>query len=311
MKKLVFILIITLAVFVFSLSCGAVGWTQLDVDMFLNIRLPRVIMAFLVGSMLAQSGALLQLLLRNPLADGFTTGIASAAALGAVLGMVLGLSFVFIPVVALVFALVGLGIIFHLGRADKTFHFTTIILAGIVLNIICSAIISFLKYYFDESLGAVVFWLMGGFYGITYAKIIFVTVVACIGFIWSYSQASTLNILAFDDLSANSLGVDVKKERKKFFVLAAILTAVTVSVSGIIGFVGLIVPHLVRGIFGPDMNTNILYSSLIGANFLLLADTLSRIIIPSGAELPVGVMTAFIGGVFFVFLLKYKVKQIW
>ncbi|MGA1846282.1 FecCD family ABC transporter permease [Deferribacter abyssi] len=311
MRRTLVTLFLTVVIVIFALTNGAVKLNDMNLNLMLNIRLPRVLMAFLVGAMLAQSGSLLQLLLRNPLADGFTTGISSAAALGAVIAITLGFNYFFIPFVSLFFATLGLMIVFKVGSSDKSFHFTTIILAGIVLNIICSSFISFLKYYFNDSIGTVVFWLMGGFYGVTYSKITILAFVTIVLFFLSYKSAYKLNILAFDDLTANSLGVNVKRMRKKFFVVAAMLTAVAVSFSGIIGFVGLIVPHIVRGIFGGDMKTNILYSTLFGANFLLFADTISRIIIPSGAELPVGVVTSFLGGLFFIFLLKYKLKRVW
>ncbi|MGA1862056.1 iron ABC transporter permease [Deferribacter thermophilus] len=311
MNKFIVALIITIIIFSFSLTNGAVSLNNLTLQLLLNVRLPRVLTAFIIGGMLSLSGSILQLILRNPLADGFTTGISASAALGAAISIGLGLNISFTPIIAILFALIGLYIVFRLTNIDKSFHYTTIILAGIILNIICSAIISFLKYYFDESLGSIIYWLMGGFYDVSYLKVFILLLVLISSFLILIKNSFKLNILAYDYKTANSLGIDVAITRKKLFIIVSILIAFAVSFSGIIGFVGLIIPHIVRGLFKPDMKTHLIYSTLFGANFLLLSDTVCRIIIPSGAELPVGVATSFFGGVFFLFLMKYKLKNIW
>ncbi|UOD34954.1 iron ABC transporter permease [Deferribacteraceae bacterium V6Fe1] len=311
MKNLFLVIAITVIIFIFSLINGAVSFDNLTIRLLLDIRLPRVLTAFLIGGMLALSGSILQLILRNPLADGFTTGISASAALGAAISIGLGLNLLSIPLVAIAFAIAGLFAIFKLTSMDKSFHYTTVILAGIIVNIICSAIISFLKYYFDESIGSIIFWLMGGFYVVSYERVFTLFLVLSFCFFLLFKDSLKLNIMAYDFKTASSLGLDIAKERKKLFVIVAVLIAFAVSFSGIIGFVGLIIPHIVRGLFKPDMKTHLLYSTLFGANFLLLSDTFCRIVIPSGAELPVGVATSFIGGIFFIFLMKYRLKSIW
>lgn len=311
MSRFLLALIVTILIFSFSLTNGAVSLDSLTMKLLLNVRLPRVLTAFIIGGMLSLGGSILQLILRNPLADGFTTGISASAALGAVINIVLGLNILFTPIIAILFAIIGIYIIFKLTSIDKSFHYTTIILAGIILNIICSAIISFLKYYFDESLGSIIYWLMGGFYDLSYSKVFVLFLVLLSSFFILLKNSFKLNILAYDYKTASSLGVDVATIRKKLFIIVSLLIAFAVSFSGIIGFVGLIIPHMVRGLFKPDMKTHLIYSTLFGANFLLLSDTICRMIIPSGAELPVGVATSFFGGIFFLVLMKYRLKNIW
>jgi len=260
---------------------------------------------------LGLSGALLQLLLRNPLADGFTTGIASSAALGAVIGISLGLSFYFLPFFALFFGVAGLFLVYAIATKTKNFNNISLILAGIVLNIICSAIISFLKYYFDESIGAIVFWLMGGVYLFDWKKIIIGFTILFTIIFYCYKNHLKLNILSLDEASAFNLGVEPEKMRKIFFTLSALLVSVAVSFAGIIGFVGLIVPHVSRGFFGAGMKNNIIFSTIFGADLLVLSDLISRVIIPSGAELPVGIITSIIGGIFFLYILILGKRKMW
>ncbi len=311
MKKKIIILFLTLFIFILSIIFGSVNLTPENYKVLLSLRIPRVLLSFAVGGMLGLSGALLQLLLRNPLADGFTTGIASSSALGAVIGISLGISFYILPFFALVFGLGGLFLVYLIATRSKNFSNITLILAGIILNIICSAIISFLKYYFDESIGAIVFWLMGGVYLFDWYKIGIAFFILFSILAYSYKNHLKLNILSLDEISAHNLGVEPERIRKFYFILSALLVSVSVSFAGIIGFVGLIVPHISRGFFGASMKYNLLFSTIFGANLLVLSDLISRIIIPSGAELPVGIITSIIGGGFFLYLLVFSKKKVW
>ncbi len=310
-NKFILVFFISIIIIVISTIFGSVKLTSENYNILLSLRIPRVLLSFAIGGMLGLSGSLLQLLLRNPLADGFTTGIASSSALGAVIGISLGLSFYILPFFALIFGLGGLSLVYLIASKSKNFSNITLILAGIVLNIICSALISFLKYYFDESIGAIVFWLMGGVYLFDWYKIGIAFIILFLILIYSYKNYLKLNILSLDEISAFNLGAEPEKMRKIFFIFSALLVSVAVSFAGIIGFVGLIVPHISRGFFGADMKHNILFSTIFGADLLVLSDLISRVIIPSGAELPVGIVTSLIGGSFFLYLLIFAKKKIW
>ena len=268
-------------------------------------------MAFLIGGALGLSGALFQLVLKNPLADGFTTGVASSSALGAVVAISLGLPLFSVPLIAFISGLLGLITVYKISRSVSGLNPVTLILAGIVINIISSSIISFLKYYFDESVGSIVFWLMGGFYQFEPVKILIVFSISSVCFLFFYKNGLKLNVLAFDEISASNMGVNFKFYRNVSFIGAALLAALAVSFSGIIAFVGLIVPHIVRGIFGSNMKKVVFYSTLFGADLTLISDTVSRSIIPSGSELPVGIITSIVGGSFFIYILIKRKERIW
>ena len=299
------------AVFVGSVDISGFRTSEVQRDILLNMRLPRVIFAGLTGAMLGLSGAVYQLVLRNPLADSFTTGAASSAALGAVVAIALGLPAHLASPVALMTGLGGLMIVYGVSYRKNGVSPVTMILAGVVLNIAASSVIGFVKFFFEESLTSIVFWLMGGFYMITWGKTAFAGIVftLCLGYF--LARAVPLNILALDELSAVTSGVNVKRERMMAFICSTALVAVAVSFTGLIGFVGLIVLHIARSFFGSDIRQGIFYSSVFGAVLLIGADAFSRSIIPSGAELPVGIVTAVFGGVFFLYILRRKQAEMW
>jgi len=280
-------------------------------DILFGLRLPRVIFAAVIGAMLGLSGSVYQLTLKNPLADSFTTGAASSAALGAVLGIALGLPLPLVPVAALMTGLGGLLIVYRLSQTDGVINPVTMILAGVVMNIVASAVISFSKYWFEDSLSSIVFWLMGGFFAVDWLRVGLCLAVLVVCYLLLARHALKLNLLALDEASAQSLGVHVHRLRGVAFVAATLLVAVAVSQTGIIGFVGLIVPHIARSLFGSDMRRNMHASTLLGALLLTLADALARTIIPGGAELPVGIVTALIGGLFFFYLLQTRREKLW
>jgi len=285
--------------------------TAVERDILFGLRLPRVLFSAVIGAMLGLSGSVYQLTLKNPLADSFTTGAASSAALGAVLAIALGIPLSLVPLVALLTGLGGLLLVYRLARRDGFINPISMILAGIVMNIVASAVISFSKYYFEDSLSSIVFWLMGGFFVVNWEKLLVCLAVFAVAYLLFTRRALQLNLLALDEHSAQTLGVNVHRLRSFAFVVATLLVAVAVSHTGIIGFVGLIVPHIARSLFGSDMRHNLFYSSLLGALLLTAADTLARIIIPGGAELPVGIVTALLGGGFFLYLLQTRRERFW
>lgn len=285
--------------------------SRIEQSILTELRVPRVLFSAIIGAMLGLSGSIYQLTLKNPLADSFTTGAASSSALGAVLAISLGVPVQFISVFAFATGITGLMLVYRMSITGGRINPITMILAGVVMNIIASAIISFSKYYFEDSLNSIVYWLMGGIFMVTWERVL--TCVVLFGLVFTYfnRNAMKLNVLALDEHSAQSLGINVHKMRTLIFIMSTLLVSVAVSFSGIIGFVGLIVPHISRSLFGSDMKNNIFYSSLFGAFLLMASDTLSRVIIPGGAELPVGILTAIFGGFFFFYLLKHRREHFW
>ncbi len=268
-----------------------------------EVRLPKVVLALANGALLGASGALYQIVLRNPLADGFTTGTASSCALGAVLAISLGLPFCFVPALAVVTGALGFAFVYLISMRGGTVEPVTLILAGIVVNVVASSTISLLKFLFEGSVLSVVFWLMGGIPLIDWGKILAVLGAFLFCFLFAYRKAALLDVLSFDDYTALSLGADVVWARRAFFAVATVMVAFSVSFCGIIAFVGLIAPHIARRLFGASAGDVLLFSSVIGALILVSADALSRSLLLKGAEIPVGVLTSIMGGGFFLYLL--------
>lgn len=274
-----------------------------------NIRLPRVLLAFSVGASLALAGAAFQGLLRNPLADPYTIGVSSGAALGAVIVIFFQLTIVCLgaytlPIVSIVGGFIALMLVFGLVRiASRSFAIETIILAGIIMSSFIGAIISLIIALGDQdSMMQIIYWLYGsvGMRGWSHVQLIIPFMV--VGMFILLIHYRELNALALGEEAAEHIGVNVK--RGKYFILvgASLLTGASVAVSGSIGFVGLVIPHLVRLITGPNHRHVLPLSFLIGGGFLVIADLVSRTII-APKELPIGVITALIGAPVFALLL--------
>ncbi len=314
MKKLlviIFAIALAASCLIGATAINPFAASPVERDILLGLRLPRVLFSAVIGAMLGLSGSVYQLTLKNPLADSFTTGAASSSALGAVLAIAFGLPLPLVPVAALATGLIGLLTVYRLSKTGGIINPVTMILAGVVMNIVASSVISFAKYFFEDSLSSIVFWLMGGFFVVDWGKLLLCAVVLLIAYLLFAGKALQLNLLALDEHSAQTLGVNVDKLRRVAFVVATALVAVAVSHTGIIGFVGLIVPHVARSLFGSDMQQNLFFSTLLGALLLTLADAAARSIIPGGAELPVGIITALLGGVFFLYLLQTRREKFW
>lgn len=277
-----------------------------------DIRLSRVVLSAVVGGSLAVAGVAFQGILRNPLADPFTIGVSTGAAFGASLAIFLGIGgsalagLGFIPVAALAGALAALCIVIALARVDGRLKRDTMVLAGIVVATFLSALISLLKSLDEESVSSMVFWVMGSFQGRGWVHVQFSLPYIVVGLLLVARYARELDILALGDTQARQLGVDVNRVRIRILVGASLLTAGAVSVSGVIGFVGLVVPHLLRMIAGPGHARLVVLSVLLGAMALVWSDVAARVLLPGGEELPVGVVTALLGGPFFCLLLKWK-----
>ena len=274
----------------------------------LDVRLPRILTCAGVGAALAVSGCLFQGILLNPLADPYTLGVSAGAAFGACVAIILNLSaaYVSVPLFAFVGACTTLFVVMFLSYSSKNpmagLSSNNLILSGIIVGAILSAGISFLKFIANEQVSVIIFWLMGSFASKTWFDFLIVTLFLLIGFAVSIFYARDLNLISLGAKSAASLGVDLKKTNIILLVTGSMLAAVCVSVSGIIGFVGLLVPHMVRFITGPDNRKLIPLSMLAGASLLLFADTITRAVLPY--EIPIGVLTALTGGPLFCWIFK-------
>jgi iron complex transport system permease protein len=274
----------------------------------LQVRLPRVLLAFLVGGSLAAVGVALQALLRNPLADPFVLGISSGAALGAAVALLFGVglsmwSLSALPVCGFVGALVALLILYRISTTQFGFSIYTLLLAGVILSAIFSALIMFLTSVSEPNRAFGMYaWLMGSLTGPDYSTLGILVVYLGMGLLVLASQAQSLNLLTMGEEAARSLGVEVERVKKLVFVATALITGAVVAFSGLIGFVGLIVPHAVRLAVSADHRLLLPVAGLTGGVFLMVADTAARTLI-SPSEIPVGVITALVGGPVFLYLL--------
>jgi len=291
--------------------------TNPDYEIFVKVRLPRIVLASLVGAALACSGVVFQALLRNPLADPYILGISSGAGLGAIIAVISGLNWTLwgrspIAVFAFAGALGTVWLVWFIGRLTGKFHITGLLLAGVVVNAFFSAVIMFLTSIAKaQQVHATIFWLMGNM--IEEDTLVLWVGAGCVvaGILALYYISPQLNALSFGADDARSMGVNITRTRTIAFAVAAAITAIAVSLSGLIGFVGLVVPHAVRLVFGPDHRQLLPLSAITGAIFLVVADTLARTVI-APAQLPVGVVTAIVGGpLFLVLLVKYSRKVGW
>jgi iron complex transport system permease protein len=284
------------------------GGNETERTIILSLRLPRAILAGLVGAGLSVSGATFQALLRNPLADPYILGVSSGAAVGAILAILLGLStFSFgLPLISFLGALLTVLIVFYFGRQDGKIHPNTLLLAGVIIGSFLSALIMFfISVSQKEELHTIIFWLMGDFSFSNARAILIIFPYILLGFFLLYLRSRHLNLILSGEENAVQLGVDVEKLKLVSYLSASLITAASVSVCGLIGFVGLIIPHAVRLIFGPDHRLLIPASALVGASFLIASDTVARTLL-SPTELPVGVITAAFGGPFFIYLLRTR-----
>lgn len=270
-----------------------------------SIRFPRILLACVVGAGLATAGCCMQGLFRNPMASPYVIGISSGSAFGAALALLIIPGFFSVPLAAFIFGVGTIFFVYKISQREGRVPTQTLLLAGIAIGFFFSAITSLLMYIAAESVHRLVFWIMGGFWNSSWMHFLIVLPFIGFGIPAIYLFARDLNILQLGEESAAHLGVEVELAKKLLLILTSLITAAAVSVSGIIGFVGLIVPHITRLLVGPDHRMLIPTSALIGGIFLIWCDTLARIII-APAELPVGIITACLGAPFFIYLLLKK-----
>ena len=288
-------------------SSGLKSLNRVFPYVILDVRLPRILTAALVGAGLGMSGAVFQGILLNPLADPYTLGVSSGAAFGASLALILNISLFgmdLVPIFAFLGAVGTLVAVLAISSVRGQLNSNNLILSGVIVAAILSAGIGFLKYIADEEVSVIIFWLMGSFVSKTWCDVLLTMAFIVFGTGVFIFYSRDLNVISLGDQISESLGVEANRVKKVLLVTASLVTAVCVSVSGIIGFVGLIVPHLMRFILGPDNQRLIPASALGGALLLLIADTTTRSLLPH--EIPIGILTSLLGGPFFCYIFRKK-----
>lgn len=279
-----------------------------------NLRLPRVLLGGVIGASLSVAGAAFQGMFKNPMADPYVLGISSGAALGATLAIVFKIDVSFfsissITIFAFIGALLAVFTVYNIARVKNKVPVTTLLLAGVAVGQFLTAIMSFIMILSDKDMVKITYWTLGSLSGKGWEPVIGIALPSTLGIIVISFFARDLNILLTGEESAQSLGVDVERTKTYILLLGTFITAISVSVCGIIGFVGLIIPHIVRILMGPDHRILLPASALLGSIFMIFADTIARTLI-SPIEIPVGIITALFGGPFFIYLLRSRKKSI-
>ncbi|MBC3887871.1 iron chelate uptake ABC transporter family permease subunit [Acetobacterium paludosum] len=286
--------------------------TDIQRDIVFSIRLPRIITAILVGMALSNAGLLMQGIFQNPLVSPYTLGVSNGASFGASLAIVFSSAFAFLnfgefllPIFAFAFAVLTMMMVYGIAKVASNSS-STLILAGVAIGYLFSALVSLIKYVSDmKDLPELVFWMMGSLSGVPTVGIVIMTVSITVSIILMMWFAWDLNIMSAGEETAVSLGVNYKKVKMMSFGISTLLTAVAVSFTGVIGFVGLVAPHITKMLIGNDYRYSVPAASLVGALLLLIADTIGRNII-SPTILPVGIVTSMIGVPFFLYLIVRK-----
>lgn len=292
---------------------GAVDFDRgeiLNSPIFWQLRLPRVLLSVVVGAVLSVCGAAYQSIFRNPLTDPYVLGVSSGASLGAAVAILVGLEAYLWGVggCALVAALLTVLLIYKIASIGNRMHTTTLLLTGVCLTLLISAVISFLMVLNHEKMDSIIFWTMGSFGSATWTDVVIVAPVAVVGIGVVLYYSRDLNLLLAGSEAARSMGVEVERVKRMLLLFTTLMVAFAVSSCGVIGFVGLIVPHAVRLVAGPDNRRVVPYSVVCGALFVLVCDTLARTMLrPS--ELPVGSLTSIVGAPLFIYLLYRNKKR--
>ncbi len=301
-------------IFFGKLFPNPVSWTETQETIVLSLRLPRTLLAGIVGSALALAGAGFQAISRNPLADPYILGVSSGAAFGVVMAVLTGLGtgsgIILLPLFGFVGALVAAVVVYGIASIDGRLPVHTLLLAGVVVSLFFSSAIMLASALIQaEELQGIVFYLMGNLRVVSYPTIGIVVGCLLIGTALIYAQVLPLNLLSAGEEAAAQLGVEPERVKRIIFVACSLVTGAAVSASGSIAFVGLMVPHAVRLCFGSDNRLVIPASLLVGAIFLILADIIARTV-AAPLELPVGVITAFLGAPFFAYLLRSRYRSV-
>jgi iron complex transport system permease protein len=285
-----------------------------DIKIILDIRLPRVLMAVLVGIALSSSGVIFQGIFRNPMADPYILGVSAGAAFGATIGLIFAkgtklLNFSLTSIFAFAGAIGVTFLIYNISKVKGKISVITLLLSGVALSSLLSSLISLMMIFKTHDLAKVYFWIMGGLSSASWANLMVIAPTIIIIIIVSYFFMTDLNILSLGEERASQLGVQTEKVKKILLILASFIAAAAVSVSGIIGFVGLITPHIMRLIVGPDHKILYPTATISGGIVMLFSDTIARMIL-TPREIPVGIITSIIGVPFFMYLLLKSKKQV-
>lgn len=279
-----------------------------------KMNLPRAIMACFVGAGLGIAGAVMQALFRNPMASPYILGLSSGASLGAAIGLTFTISWIpsllLIPLLAFVTCMGTLFLVYSISHVGGRIPTETLLLAGIAVGSLLSALVSLLTYMAGDQMQGIVYWTMGNLTNSTWNNILIVAPLIFAGCLIMMSSSRDLNAMMLGDAHAQDLGVEVKKVRLQLLIASALVTAAAVAFVGVIGFVGLVVPHILRIVMGPNNRALLPASLLGGAAFLLMCDYISRIISPSIGILPIGIVTSLIGAPYFIYLLRRRRSEV-
>lgn len=284
---------------------GATQEAGLSAPIILSVRLPRVLCVALTGAALSLSGAAMQGLLKNPLADGSTLGVSSGASLGAVISIAFGITFPALPfagttVMAILFAFLSLMLILGLAyKLDHSLATNTIILIGVIFSMFVSSIMNIVITFAADKVKHITFWTMGSLQGSTYLNAAVLASALAVGSVVLFCNAEELNAFAIGEDNAAHIGVNVRRVKLTVLITVSVLIGVAVSIGGSIAFVGLVTPHMVRMLFGPNHKKLLPLSLFSGAIFLMLADLAARILL-NPLELPIGVVTSIVGAIVFI-----------
>lgn len=336
MKKNLFLslsCVVLLALMVYAITLGSVyiepelilrsiiEWIKYGMDgvtcddsirfIIFEVRLPRIILAVLTGSLLSMAGAVYQAIFQNPMADPYVIGISSGAAFGATIAiiflppmMLLGNSIV--SLAAFLSAILTSILVYFISKTKRGVDTFSLLLTGVVISTVLSSFISLMMLAHQDEAMKIMTWTMGSFNAKSWNHVITILIPTVIGIFFTIYHGKDLNVLVMGEEEAMTMGLDTKRLKRNMLLICALLTSIAVSVSGIIGFVGLIVPHFIRLIFGSEHKFLLKASFVFGAIFMLLSDTIARSLI-SGFEVPVGIITSLIGGpLFLILLVRYR-----
>jgi len=287
----------------------ALSQKQTEVDIVMNIRLPRILLSGLVGIALSGSGVTLQGIFKNPLVDPFILGISAGAAFGCAIAIGF-MEWLPVPLSSFAFGLLSVFLAYSLAKTQGEVSRLPLVLSGIVVSAFFTALVSIIKFLVDpHRLQSIVFWIMGSFALADWDGVVSLFIGLCIAMIPMFAMRWRLNPLSMGDEEASSLGIDVKKERLLFIALSSLGVCLCVAKAGIIGWTGLMVPHLARMLVGPDHKLLMPVAMAGGASFMILCDTIARSI--TSYDLPVGIISASLGAPFFMYLMKKGGKEAW
>ncbi|MFW5788227.1 MAG: FecCD family ABC transporter permease [Bacillota bacterium] len=322
------IIILFIVVLFISLSMGSTYISIIDIFKSLfgdlkntntviirNIRLPRIILSFFVGSGLAVAGVVFQAVIRNPMVDPYIVGISAGAGTGVSLAIVFGFSYSFmgldtLPLMAFLGAIFTVYVVYQLASVEGSMPVMTFLLAGVAMGFVLNAFTSFLMVIGTEDLHKIVYWLMGSLSGSSWSDIKMILPYYLLGIIPILFYLNDLNIILLGEENAQYLGVNVERVKLILVSCATLVTSSVVAVSGSIGFVGLVIPHISRLLVGPDHRKLLPFSILLGGIFMMISDDLARWLL-SPMEIPVGIITSLAGGPYFIYLLRKKKEKSW